>query len=164
MPPHSKIFGHLLVIRSIRKAFPSDAHGAYLPAELSQRFPDSDSIFYLDLWPFTSPLMIISSPSTCIQAAQQHDLPKAKVLEDMLMPITGGRSLLTMNGEEWKHWRNMFNPGFSTAYLQDNISNIIEEVSIFCETLRHHARKADLLQMEKITICLTMDIGGKVIL
>ena len=164
MPPHSKIFGHLLAANSIQKAFPSNAHGAYLTAKLSKGFPDSDSIFYLDLWPFTSPLMVISSPSACMQVAQQHDLPKPQTLEDMLAPVTGGRSLLTMNGEEWKHWRNMFNPGFRTANLQEHISDILQEVSVLCETLRYHARKEDLLQMEKLTTCLTMDIGGRVML
>lgn len=161
MPPHNKIFGHLLAVKSIKEALPSNASGAYLSSDLSKKFPNSDSIFYLDLWPFSSPFIAVSSPSTCMQAVQQHDLKKPQAFEDMLSPATGGLSLITMKGDEWKLWRNMFNPGFSTAYLLDNISNIVEEVSIFCETLRHHVRRGDLLQMEHITTCLSMNIVGK---
>lgn len=163
MLSHNKIFGHLLAIKSIMAALPSDANGIYLPLNLFKRFSDSDSIFYLDLWPFSLPFMILSSPSTCVQAVQ-HDLQKPQAIEDMLMSIPGGSSLLTMKGDEWKHWRNMFNPGFSTAYLEEHISDVMEEVLIFCETLRHHAREGDLLQMEKITTCLTMDVIGRIIL
>lgn len=137
MPPHSKIFGHLLAVKSLKEALPSDASGVYLSSDLSRKFPDSDSVFYLDLWPFSPPFMIVSSPSTCMQATQQHELQKPQAFEDLLAPATGGLSLL------------------------ENISDIVEEVSIFCETLRHHARKGDLLQMEKITVWLTMDIIGK---
>lgn len=161
MLPHSKIFGHLLAVKSLKEALPSNASGVYLSSDLSKKFPDSDFIFYLDLWPFSSPLMIVSSPSTCMQAVQQHDLQKPQAFEDLLAPVSGGSSLLKMNGDEWKLWRNMFNQGFSTAYLLENISDIVEGVSIFCEILRHHARTGDLLQMETITVWLTLDIIGK---
>lgn len=161
MPPHSKIFGHLLAVKSLKEALPSDASGVYLSSDLSKKLPDPDSIFYLDLWPFSSPFMIVSSPSTCMQAVQQHNLQKPKAFEDLLAPVSGRSSLLTMNGDEWKLWRNIFNQGFSTAYFLENISDIVEEVSIFCEILQHHARTRDLLQMETITVWLTKDIIGK---
>lgn len=99
-----------------------------------------------------------------MQVLQQHDLERPQAFEDLLAPATGGLSLLTMKGDEWKYWRNMFNPGFSAAYLLENISNIVEEITIFCETLRHHAREKHLIQMEKVTTYLSMDIIGRAIL
>ena len=46
----------------------------------------------------------------------------------------------------------MFNPRFSNVYLLNYISDIVEEISIFCETLRHHARQRDLVQLDIITV------------
>ena len=100
--PHSKIFGHLRAIKSLKEALSGDVNGTYVSADLLKKFPDSDSIFYLDLWSFSPSFMIVSSPSTCLQVMQQHDLQKSQVFEDLLVPVTGGSSMLTMKGDEWK--------------------------------------------------------------
>ncbi len=163
MPKHSMIFGHLLEVKALKDKLPSDANGFHLSVALSKQFPDSDSLFYLDLWPFSEPFITVGSPSTCMQASQRC-LSKPQDFEDLLKPVTGGRSLLTMKGEEWKMWRTIFNPGFSSGYLLDNISDIVNEVSVFCETLRDHAQRRNLVRMEEITGWLTLDILGKIIL
>lgn len=88
MLPHSKIFGHLLAVKSLKEALPSNASGVYLSSDLSKKLPNSDSILYLDLWPFSSPFMIVSSSSTCMQAVQQHDLQKPQAFEDLLALVS----------------------------------------------------------------------------
>lgn len=50
-------------------------------------------------------------------------------------PITGGPNLISMNGDEWKYWRSLFNPGFSTGAMLDNVPHVVDSVLVFRERL-----------------------------
>jgi hypothetical protein len=99
-------------------------------AELSKGFPKSDHSFYLDVWPFSLPLLIVTSPSMSIQACQQYDLPKPATLKPFFYPFAGGDNLFVTNGAEWKHDRSLFNPGFNANYLLGQMNHIIEETLV----------------------------------
>lgn len=73
----------------------------YLISELSKDFSETDGLFYLDLWPFSVPMIIITSPDLAIQACQQHDLIKPAALKPFFMPFSGGDDLFTVNGLEY---------------------------------------------------------------
>ena len=94
MLPHSFLWGHLIQAYAIESQLPIDAHITNLLSgmmkRLSTQFPKSDSVYYVDLWPFSPSLMVVGSPSLASQAVQHQSLRKPSTLTDLFYPITGG--------------------------------------------------------------------------
>lgn len=77
MPPHHPLFGHMLLAKDLLSKVPQDAHPFYLPGLIRRAVPDVGPVFYLDMWPFALPILVVSSPSTAYQITQKHSLPKS---------------------------------------------------------------------------------------
>ena len=73
MLPHSYFLGHLAEISSVKDQLPSDAHAIHLMTAISQKFPSSEPVYYLDLWSVGPPLMILASPHTADQVIQPNE-------------------------------------------------------------------------------------------
>lgn len=165
MPPHHPIFGHILLAGRILTTLPNDAHGHYLANEIRLQFPHLDSMFYLDTWPFSPPVLLVLSPIGMRQMTQEHPLlPKHKGQRQFLRPLSGQHDLVTMEGQMWKTWRTIFNPGFSVNHLMTLIPNILEDVLIFHDILQDHAQKGDIFSLEEATLSVTLDVIGRVTL
>lgn len=164
MPPHHPVFGHLLVAKDIMSTLPGNVNPHYLPGEISRKYPDVGPVFYLDMWPFTLPLLVASSPLAAYQVTQEHSQPKADGHRTYMRPLTDNNDLVSMEGQPWKHWRNVFNPGFSANHLITLVPQILHEISTFSEILRERAGKGDMFSLEEVTIKMTMDTIGIVAL
>jgi cytochrome P450 len=118
MPPHNFLFGHIHVFGEIMAhCLPDDAHGHYFCRALRQAYPDLPPNFYVDLWPLGGQLLLVSDPNVAYQCTVEHSLPKALALKMIIEPFTGGKDLVTMEGNEWKTWRAVYNPGFAAGHL-----------------------------------------------
>lgn len=148
MPESSWIMGHLRVAKPIIDTLPNDTHFKVSTTELSRGFTKADAL-YLDFWPFSRTILVVSSPYGVMQVTQKHNPPKPLLLHDYLLPITGAPNLFTVQEGKWKSWREVFNPGFSASYILEQVSHIVEEVSIYCEILREHARKGDIFSLDE---------------
>ncbi|KAF2681620.1 cytochrome P450 [Lentithecium fluviatile CBS 122367] len=113
--------------------------------------------------PIYPAFFVTSSPEISAQIAVTHNLPKTTQLESTLLPITGGRSLIAMNGDEWKTWRGLFNPGFSSASMLENVPHIVDCVQVFCEKLKEQSGRG-ILCLDELTTRLTTDVIIKVTL
>ena len=164
MPPHSLAFGHLATVHRFMSKLPRDVHEHYLPNLIIRAMPELGPIFYLDTWPFSGPILVLASPAGASQVTQAHSLPKFHALRTYLDPLTGGHNLVTMEGQMWKTWRNIFNPGFSADHLNTLVPAIVQDTLVFCDNLREHVRKDDMFSMEEMTINLTIDVIGRVTL
>lgn len=164
MPPHHPVFGHLQIVGGIMSKLPSDVHGQVLPRQIELMFPELGPIFYVDTWPFGPPILAVASLDGARQITQVHSLPKFHALRDFMRPATGGNDLVTMEGEEWKKWRSIFNPGFSSGHVLALIPEMLKDMSIFCEILRELAEKQDIFLMDPLTARLSLDIIGRVTL
>ena len=164
MPPYNILLGHLPIVTKIVNRLPSDAHGHYLPDQLRRAYPDLGPNFYLDLYPFAPSMLILGSQSLLYQATQQHPLPKHPNMTTFLKPLTEGLDIVTMEGQEWKKWRSMFNPGFSASHLMTLVPMIVKETEVFCEILGEYAESGNVVKMKDLTDNLTIDIIGKVTL
>ena len=164
MPPYNIFFGHLLAVKAAVSKLPSDARGNYIPRQVRAMTPSLGPIFYLDLWPFGPQTLVVTSPNGLYQMTQEHSLPKFPALRKFLRPMTGEYDLVTMEGDMWKKWRSIFNPGFSPKHLLSFVSAILEETTIFCGILREHEEKGDITPLKKLTDNLTMDVIGRVVL
>lgn len=120
-------------------------------------------MFYLDTWPFSKPILCVCEPDAANQASTKINLPKGDFHKRVLDPITGGPSLLSMNGQEWKYWRTLFNPGFAPQYLLNQVPGIVESVQTFCDKLQERA-STGLFCLEDIATRKTVDIIMKVVL
>jgi cytochrome P450 len=164
MPPWNPISGHLQILPPLLKQLPKGSQQSDAFTVLSRDFPGSDNLFCIDIWPFTSPLLVVTSPDLAVQVCQEHDLPKPDVLIPFFAPIAGGPSLFVMNGSEWKRSRALFNPGFSSNIILEHTVRIVEEAEVYAETLREHVRKGDMFSLDEVTCWYMMDVIGAVTL
>jgi cytochrome P450 len=162
MPPWNFAAGNLEILPPLLENFPKGSQQSDAFTLLSYDFQETDSCFYIDVWPFTSPLLIVTSPELALQACQEYDLPKPKILLPFFAPIAGGPSLFVMNGTEWKRSRALFNPGFSANVIIECTPHIIEEADIYASLLRDHARKGDTFSLDKLTCDYMMDVIGAI--
>ena len=164
MPPLNLVFGHIFVLARVMSKLPNDAHQHYLPDQLRRTYPDMGPIFYIDAWPFISLTLVVASPSTLAQITTAHTLPKFPAIRDFLFPLTNGKDIVSMDGQEWKFWRNIFNPGFNAKHLMTLVPDIVLETAVFCENLQKNAVKRNVFPMKTLTDNLAMDVIGKVVL
>jgi sterigmatocystin biosynthesis cytochrome P450 monooxygenase len=164
MPPYNLLFGHLLTLKNVVSNLPSDIHGQLLPNQIQQAFSHLGPIFYVDTWPINAPLLIVASPDAARQITQGHSLSKFGALRNFLRPITGESNLITMEGEQWKIWRSIFNPGFSANHMMSLVPGIMKEILTFCDILREHALKGVAFPLTEVTTNLAMDVIGRVTL
>ena len=165
MPPHNLILGHLALAAEIQKSLPSDAHGHYLADQIRQRYPNLVPSFYLDLWPFSDPMLIVTDPDVIAQfSSAEHMLPKHPGVRSFLYPITVGYDLNCLEGETWKFWRKLFSPGFSASHILNLVPSIVEEVEIFRKDLLTRADAREMFLFENHTLHLAIDAIGRVAL
>lgn len=164
MPPWNPILGHLHFCYKMTSKLPRDAHPGYLPDMIRRELPDLGPIYYLDTWPFGPQILVVASTHGLYQITQEHSLQKYHAMKYFLKPISGGLDLVTMEGDLWKTWRGIFNPGFSASHLMGLTKKIVEETDCFCEILRDHSKAQRTFRMKDLTDNLTMDITGKVVL
>ena len=164
MPPWNPVFGHLYFCYKIASTLPGDAHPNYLPDMIRRELPCLGPIFYLDTWPFGPQMLIVASTNGLYQMTQEHSLPKYPALKDFLQPIAEGLDLVTMEGDLWKTWRGVFNPGFSANYLMTLTQGIVKETEEFCGTLQNLSLNRNVFRMKDLTDNLTMDIIGRIVM
>ncbi|KAJ0366827.1 hypothetical protein COL26b_011495 [Colletotrichum chrysophilum] len=162
MPPHHPILGHLGLLLSIMISLPRDVMPTVVLADqVRRRYPHLDKAFYLDMWPFTGPMLMIISPDLMRQATQgENSLPKVAFLKNYIKPLSGGHDLVSMEGDEWKRWRDVFRPAFSRA--TELVPNIVETICVFRDQLVGRAKgNSGLFQLHHSALNLAMDMSGK---
>ncbi|KAI9818467.1 MAG: hypothetical protein M1827_000526 [Pycnora praestabilis] len=162
-PPHHPIFGHIPIMGRMRQIVPKDLHPHALMTAVQHEY-NLGNLFYLDLWPLAEPLLIIGDPQMAALVTQSRSLPKHPDLRMFLLPLAGEKNMITMEGEEWKFWRSIFNPGFSQSNLMTLVPGIVDLALIFCDTLSKHAEADSMFGMEEETSRLTVDVIGWVAL
>jgi hypothetical protein len=71
MPPHHWLLGHLPLAAEITKSLAPYAAGGYIADQVRQRYPELNTAFYLDVWPFSRPVLAILNPDMMHQLTQQ---------------------------------------------------------------------------------------------
>lgn len=169
MLPHSLLFGHLPIFADFRKAHPLDVNvyvfHTWLAENCRTYFPGLDylpPVVYLDLWPVSDPLAMVTDPVAASQFTLVQSLPKVRVFKKFIEPLTSCIDILCTEGQVWKTWRSRFNPGFSQRNLTAMLPEVIEETMVFVEGLKEMAGKdgawGSVFQLEKRTTNLTFDI------
>lgn len=120
--------------------------------------------FYLDLWPLSEPLLILTTPAMTSQLTQEFNPPKPSVIEKAFARLTGDPDLFTTPDAPCKRWEAIFNSGFSPNYILQQTPKIVDECRVFCEKMRAHARENQIFPLKEDTLRLALDITGVVTL
>ncbi|KAI1332958.1 vera protein [Xylariaceae sp. FL0255] len=167
--PHSPILGHLLVLAEFTKLHPPDVNihvfHTWLSENCQKYFPEHEQlppVVYLDLWPMADSLAIVSNPEMISQFTVVQNLPKTSMVKHYIRPLTSAIDIFCIEGQAWKTWRSVLNPGFSTRNLTTMVPEIIEEVLVFVDELKKVTGKngtwGSVFQLEQKTINLTFDV------
>lgn len=131
---------------------------------IRKTYPEVGPVFYVDMWPVATPLLVALTPSVANQFTQETSLPKSPVVTNWIRPLADNQDLVSLEGQPWKKWRHVYNPGFGASHLITILPYIVGEVVTFRDILREKARTGDVFPIEEITVNLTMDVIGKVVL
>ncbi|KAL1595347.1 hypothetical protein SLS60_010038 [Paraconiothyrium brasiliense] len=154
--------GHLHILQKYVDRLPSDANVNLAMADLASEQSDTE-IFLVDLWPVYPPLYMVYDPDAAVQVSTKYNLPKTSMHLQFMKPITGGPNLISMSDQEWKIWRSLFNPGFATAAMMDNVPNIVKSVQTFQEKLKEKTQQG-IICLDDLTTRMTMDVIMKLTL
>lgn len=163
MPPHHPLLGHLGLMMEIWLSLPRDVIPTVVLADqIRRRYPHLDRAFYLDLWPFSLPSLIVISPDLMRQVSQtENSLPKVSFLKAYMKPISGGHDIVTMEGEEWKRWKDVFRPGFSQ--VAELVPTILDNIRVFRDLLANKSKmpgSGEVFQLHHSALLLAMDMSG----
>ncbi|WQF87370.1 Putative cytochrome P450 [Colletotrichum destructivum] len=139
---------------------------------LGRYFPDMDHcppVIYLDLWPvLKAPIVAAYKNTVAAQFTQTKNLDKHQISLDFMNPLTKGKDIATLQGDEWKKWRGWFNPGFSARNVSTMVPELIEEIKVFAENLRQRVGQngswGPMFQFRNMTTALTFDIIVRAVL
>ncbi|GAB7343421.1 hypothetical protein MBLNU457_1451t2 [Dothideomycetes sp. NU457] len=149
-PPHDPIWGHLKVMGEASAALPNNAFPVAVFIHIQKKYNLGD-FFYIDVWPAANPLFVSLHPSITNQfTAGEHSTPKDPTLIDFLGPVGGPNNLVIDEGQQWKTWRKIFNPGFSLTHLMTVVPDIAAIVSTFHELLERKVVEGKVFRLEPI--------------
>lgn len=147
--------------------FPRGAHYQYAFGEIAREHFSEGGVYYIDLWPVNGLALIVVSPHAATQAMQTNAslaTERPAGLYRFFKPITGGPNLFDMPENEWKPWRAIFSKGFNAEHIQSLVPGMVREMTVYCETLRGLADKGDMFYLDPVTLRLTMDLIGRMIM
>ena len=166
-PHHNIIFGHLLYLKRRMDVLPPKAHYQYMFADIAHEKFQNEGLYYIDLWPASGMMIIVTSPLVAAQVAQTNSqlcYDRASMLTRFFKPIAGGPNLFDMAEKEWRPWRAIFNKGFGTEQVTSLVRHVLSETEVYKEKLRGLARKQEMFFLDPVTLRFTMDIIGQTIL
>ncbi|KAL8957203.1 MAG: hypothetical protein Q9193_005466 [Seirophora villosa] len=163
-PTWHPVFGDLLTMGKATAAFPPYTHPTILLHWLIRQHPELPPVFYIDVWPVASPMLVVIDPVAAAQVTVQTPLRKHYTAVEFVHPLLGSKNLVTMEGQEWKMWRGIFNPGFSSAHLMSLVGRMVDHTVLFTKILDEFAARNTLFELEDAATKLTVDIIGDVTL
>ncbi|OKL56065.1 hypothetical protein UA08_08623 [Talaromyces atroroseus] len=161
--PHSFLFGHLPIVIKVMAAYPSDIYGHYLPLLIEKEYPDickSRGVMYIDSWPLANPMLAVYDPGLMNQFTTENSRPKHELVRDGFYILGQGLDIFVSEGQQWKEWRKIFNPGFSLQNLMSFVPAIVDEIEVFRGWLKDVAESGNVVELEEQTERLTTDVIG----
>lgn len=160
-PPHHWLFGHLPVVVKLFQKIPQDCHPHVHVAVIGPQYK-LPKFYYMDNWPFGPPSLIITDPEIAQQITVLGSYDKHPELMKYTKPLSGSNNLVSVNGETWKKWRRIFNPGFAVGHLMGMVPEIVEDTEAFVKALGKFADSGAVFRLEDVATRFTVDVIGRV--
>jgi cytochrome P450 len=119
----------------------------------------------LDFRPvFFAPMAVVMSHEFAEQISRtsalfKYSVPKSPTI-GLLRYLIGDKSIIVIDGEDWKNTRRQFNRAFSTTHLYTLLPQIVDKINRFCERLDRLAEKGTEFALEEYCTALTFDVIG----
>ena len=145
---------------------PKNGHYQSAFGDIAREHFSREGLFYLDLWPVSGLFLVVVSPNVAgqIHANPGMSMQRPSLLPRFFKPICGGPNMFDLPEKKWKPWRAIFSKGFSAEYVLSLVSGMVDQIMVYCNTLRALALKETMLYLDTITLRFTIDVIGKTIL
>jgi len=166
MLPHSWLWGHLHQLGKIVATYPPGSAGLGVSLLLAKEYPDiaKSGVILLDTWPVIQNQMMVIHPDMQAQFTQETSLPKADIYPLEFYPFTKCKDLVNLEGQEWKLWRSIFNPGFSSKNLTALLPAFLEEILVMKERILEYAQSGKVFKLENLVQRGTVDVICRAVL
>ncbi|KAF7511783.1 hypothetical protein GJ744_003514 [Endocarpon pusillum] len=162
-PPHSFLFGHLKVLGEVMQTLPKNVHPQVAMAIVREKY-NLPHVFYMDLWPIATSLLMIQDPDIAAQITQTKNHPKHTLNKEFLRNMTGEQSIVTSEGAEWRKLRSMLGPAFSSNHLSTLVPDITDHVLKFRGQLQELVKSEKIVRMQDLACNLTIDVISQIVL
>lgn len=158
MPYAHPVFGQILltakIIRNFRMMLTSIIYQIRSDVSLGTQTP---SIWILG--PFSLRVLVVISSHTMIQFIKENPtLPRHDCIRQLLRPPMEKHDLIKTQEQQWKTWKNIFDPGFSASHLTTMVPGIMKGCIVFHDLLRKCAKHEDLSYCKRNNA--ECDLGG----
>ncbi|CZT41156.1 uncharacterized protein RSE6_00867 [Rhynchosporium secalis] len=161
-PPHTMLLGNLKVLGEAMKRYPADIHPQPMFTQIGVE-NNLRGIFYVDLYPFSFPMVFITDPAVALQAQTSPNISRHPIAKKFLRGVVGTNSIFSTNGAKWSRQRSWFAPAFSLSYLLKLVPGMIEESLVFKEKLTKFAVSGEVFSMNDATMKLAIDFIGRTV-
>lgn len=144
-------------------SYPADVYGHWVPLLVHKAYPEicaSRGVVYIDTWPIEYPMLAVYDPIIINQFTKEQSRPKHELVLDGFWILTHGLDIFTAEGQRWKTWRRIFNPGFSVQNLMSFVPQILEEIEVFRGWLKDVANSGRVVELVDQAERLSMDVVG----
>ncbi|KAH6638120.1 cytochrome P450 [Boeremia exigua] len=158
-PPHSLLWGHLKLMGEIFAILPKNSHIQIAVTTISQKY-DLPGIFYLDLWPLSTGLCLVTDPDLAHYMTVTRNHEKHSVEARDVDPLIGEGNVVTSEGTRWKKMHKMLAPAFAIMHVTNMRSMIGQNVMQFRAILAKLADAGEAFEFEKYMGRLALDVVG----
>jgi len=120
--------------------------------------------YYMDNWPLGLSSLMITDPEIAQQVTVLTSYDKHPELMRLTKPLSGDSNMVSANGEAWKKWRRIFNPGFAVGHLMGMVPNILDDAEIYVKALGTFADSGAVFRLEETVARFAIDVIGRVTL
>ena len=101
-----------------------------------------------NIWSVSTRNVLTIDDAIAERIVHTEDLPKHKETYDILLPIIGKTSIISLPTDAyWRKIRKMFNPGFAISHLETSIPGIVEESMVFVKMLEEAAQSGSIVPL-----------------
>ncbi|KAG9242824.1 cytochrome P450 [Calycina marina] len=149
-PPHSFLFGHILLFIRANKKFSKETHSKIplnvVVADIQKNYQLPD-LFVFDLWPLVDPWLMTGDRKVANQFLNDYRR-HPMVLDAALQPLSGGkRGLVSHDSAEWHDARSVIRTVFSVNNVQRYIPSMARYSKQFCDSLLKRAAEGSSFPM-----------------
>ncbi|KAF2429661.1 cytochrome P450 [Tothia fuscella] len=161
-PPHSLLWGHLKVMGDAAATMPPNTHPQAYMTSIAQKY-DLEGIFYLDLYPASVSMVVLTEPTLMDHIAITKPLRVHPMAEELLSPMLGTNIIAAANGAVWKMLHKAMAPAFNWGHVRGLTGLFVEETLEFRRALDKLAESEELFSMEDVSAKLVFDIIARVV-
>ncbi|KAF5666480.1 cytochrome P450 monooxygenase [Fusarium circinatum] len=156
-PPHSWLFGHIKVFSQVTALMPPNTHPQLFYTEMVRLY-NLKEIFYLDLWPISPGIVVITDPKLLDNSSLPKPLPIHPFTAVFMKPMFGEGTMAATSGASWRKMATVVSPAFSMGHVLGMTNVMVDECLLFQEKLDELAVGGDVFSMEELVAKLVFGI------